>query len=363
LEALILKYAARTVISAGELPISDEELESLDNREADVLKLAALADTKVLHGVDTKVEALTNTTMSKLAGLDVTLTRLVDKSAITQKSLEDDKLKALLGWLSLVPVARHHREVSGRRLPGSAAWLLHHPEFKSFLISSSSSILLLHGVRGCGKSSAFSAVVDYLLPQPQANPATSPPCAYFYCQNSPSEPERASPGCILRSVVRQLAISPVDGAVNQVVVSAHEKEARVAQKMREDPSEPNVDECIRLTLDLTSANPAYICIDAVDELSETDRATLVEALHRVVSESASVVKVFLTSRDNVQLQALLESETKIRVTPASNVGDMKAFVEAQVEKAIQARRLLNGTASTELVNHISNALLKGSGEM
>ncbi|KAH6847603.1 ankyrin repeat-containing domain protein [Chaetomium sp. MPI-CAGE-AT-0009] len=354
---------ARALLSAAKLPISDDDLTSLTNREAEVLKLAVLADTKILRGIDTKIEALSNRTTNTFADLDEKLIRLVDTSVITQKALEEDKLKDLLGWLSLVPVARHHKDVAGRRLQGSAAWLIQHPDFRDFLSSSSSSILLLHGVRGCGKSTAFSAVVDHLLPQPQPNTAASPPCAYFYCQNSPSEPERASPACILRSLVRQLAIIPVNGAVKQVVVSAYEKETKVALKTREEPSKPTVDECIRHILDLTSANPAYICLDAVDELSEPDRACVIEALRRVVSESASVVKVFLTARDNTQLHALLESEAKIRVTPADNKDDVKAFVQMQVEKVIHSRRLLNGTASTELVNKISEVLLNGSGEM
>ncbi|KAL2130799.1 hypothetical protein VTI74DRAFT_5942 [Chaetomium olivicolor] len=52
--------------------------------------------------------------------------------------------------------------------------------------------------------------------------------------------------------------------------------------------------------------------------------TVLEAVARIIArskineESASVVKALLTSRDNTQLQALLESATKIRVTAASN---------------------------------------------
>lgn len=358
--------AVRTVRSALKLPINGDDLRSLDNREAEVLKLADLADAKVLYGVDTKIEALAKDTMSSLAGLDMKFVRLVDTAATMQQSLDDQRLKDLLEWLSLVPVARHHKEVSGRRLPGSAAWLIHHPDFKDWLVSSSSSILLLHGVRGCGKSTAFSAVVDHLLPQrqPHANTplaSATAPCAYFYCQNSPSERDRASPSCILRSIVRQLAVNTVDGMVNQVVLSAYDREVRLAP--RDDPSKPTIEESITLILDLTAPNPAYICIDAVDELADADRASLVESLQLVVSQSASVVKVLFTSRDNAQLQALLGLATKIRVTAASNEGDMKAFVALQVERAIQTRCLLNGTTSTELADHISAALLKGSGEM
>jgi hypothetical protein len=246
--------------------------------------------------------------MNGLAGLDSKFIRLIDTTAIVQQSLEDKKLQDLLGWLFLVPVARHHKEVSGRRLPDSAAWLVRHPDFNDWLILSSSSILLLHGVRECGKSTALSAVIDHLVPQPHATmTSATPPCAYFYCQHLPSEPDRASPNCILRSIVRQLAINPMDGAVNQVALSAYDREVRSAQKTRDDPREPTVAESITLILDLTSSNPAYICIDAVDELSHADRASLVGSLQRVVSESASVVKVLLTSRDDVQLQTLLES--------------------------------------------------------
>ncbi|EAQ91927.1 hypothetical protein CHGG_00162 [Chaetomium globosum CBS 148.51] len=318
---------ARTLLSAGKLPITDSDLKVLDRREEEVLRMIALVDTKVLHEVDTKMKALTNS----LTGLDAKLIRLIDTSATTQKTLKEDELQSLLGWLSMVPVAGHHKEVSGRRLPGSASWLIDHPEFKDWLASSPSSILLMHGVRGCGKFTAFSAVVDHLLPQSHGRMrTTTPPCGYFYCQSLPSELDRASPSCILRAIIRQLAINPVDGAVNQVVVSAYEWEAKVVRRTRDEPSKPTRDECIRLILDLTSANPAYICIDAIDELSDADRVSFVEALQRIVSQSANVVKVFLISRNNTQLQALLNSESKIRITPATSRRDVEAFVRAEV---------------------------------
>jgi hypothetical protein len=148
-----------------------------------------------------------------------------------------------------------------------------------------------------------------------------------------------------------------------MVISAYESEMKAVQMTRDEPSKPTVEECIRLTLALTSANPVYICIDAMDELSDTDRAVLVDAFQRIVSQSASVVKVFLTSRDSTHLEAVLNSETKIRITPGANSADVKAFVQTQVTKAMQTRCLLNGTASVALLRRISEALVEGSGEM
>ncbi|KAL2851169.1 hypothetical protein BJY01DRAFT_232985 [Aspergillus pseudoustus] len=329
-----------------QLAVSSEDIQALEAREAEVLKLASLADTKVLQALDTKVEQLT---------------------AGTTTSLETQRLADLLQWLSPTPVTLHHQAISAQRLPGSGQWLLKDPAFQHWEASSSSSLFVLHGVRGCGKSTIFSICVDHFGPSTspaQQKAVPTAPCAFFYCTDSPSQPDRASPEHVMRSIVRQLAVSPKDGSIDQGVLSVYERELKEAKAIRTDFRELSFEECIALILDLAMANPAYIAVDAVDELRAHDRATLLEGLRRVISESASVVKVLITSRDSVHLDNLLPQDAaKVRVNPDLNGGDVAAYVDHQLQAALQKRCILNGTVSSALIKKTSKALVKGSGEM
>ncbi|GMF75474.1 unnamed protein product [Aspergillus oryzae] len=350
-----------------QLAVSSEDVQALEAREAEVLKLASLADTKVLQALDAKVEQLTAGTTTVLQDLNARSARLMDLTAASHKSLETQRLADLLQWLSSTPVAQHHRAISAQRLPGSGQWLLKHPAFQQWEASSSSSLLVLHGVPGCGKSTIFSACVDHFrppTPPSQQIPVPTAPCAYFYCAESPAQPDRASPENVMRSIVRQLAVSPKDGAIDQGVLSVYERELQEAKAIKTDVRALSFEECIALILDLTMVNPAYIAVDAVDELQAQDRATLLEGLRRVISDSASVVKIFITSRDSVHLDNLLPQDAaKIRVTPDLNGGDVAAYVDHQLQTALQKCCILNGTVSSALVNQMSRALIKGSGEM
>ncbi|KAL4744654.1 hypothetical protein BDW72DRAFT_208843 [Aspergillus terricola var. indicus] len=357
----------RLLSGALQLAVSSEDIQALEAVEAEVLKLASLADTKVLQALDAKVEQLAAGTTTVLQDLNARSARLMDLTAARHKSLETQRLADLLGWLSPTPVALHHQAICAQRLPGSGQWLLREPAFQQWESSSSSSLLVLHGVRGCGKSTIFSVCVDHFgpsAPPSQQKAVLTAPCAYFYCADSPAQPDRASPEHVMRSIVRQLAVSPKDGAIDQGVLSVYQRELQEAKAVRTDLRKLSFGECIALILDLTIANPAYIAVDAVDELQAHDRATLLEGLRRVISESASVVKVFITSRDSVHLDNLLAQDAaKIRVTPDLNGGDVAAYVDHQLQTALQKRCILNGTVSSALINQTSKALVKGSGEM
>lgn len=323
-------------------------LDKINNAEAEVYKIASLADTEFLRNLDT------------------TTVRLLDKTVVIQKSLDEVKKAEFFAWLSSTPVAQHHHRINNQLIPGSGAWLLNHAKYQEWLNPSSSSMLLIHGVRGSGKSSILSAVVDSLKSPPTATVSSatqSPvPCSYFYCSNSPSEPDRGSPEGVLRALVKQLATYPDMGSVNQSVWSAYEKRLESVSD-RADLLQLEVDDCVTLLIDLSVQNPAYIAIDAIDELEEHSRATLISALQRLQNQSINVVKILLTSRDNAQIQALLPPAIQVRVAAAENRNDIQSFVEKQLTDIVDQRRLLNGNASNQLLLEIKQALLAGAQEM
>lgn len=157
-------------------------------QEAELLKIAGLSDTESLHY------------------LEASTVRLVDQASTIQKSLDEAKHIQLLNWLSLSRFARHQEALSEKRMPGSASWVFHHEEYRNWKISSLSSLLVLYGIPGSGKSNICSAVVDSFKSE-QVKNSLAAPIAYFYCSDSLSEPYRAQPAEVLRSILGQLIMS------------------------------------------------------------------------------------------------------------------------------------------------------------
>lgn len=130
--------------------------------------------------------------METLQKLETAFTRLSISAADASLSLADEKFKQVRDWISLSPYNRHHLYVSESRLPGTGQWLLNHPQYVDWLTSSCSSVLLLHGIIGSGKSTLTSLVIDSLsqtaahcpppaprvfstAPTPSGNKAALPP--------------------------------------------------------------------------------------------------------------------------------------------------------------------------------------------
>ena len=66
-----------------------------------------------------------------------------------------------------------------------------------------------------------------------------------------------------------------------------------------------VEDCTRLILELTKHNSATIVVDALDNCEESTRHELLEALDSVISKSTKTVKVFVSSRDDIDIVSTL----------------------------------------------------------
>ena len=323
-------------------------LQSIDDQEQEIMSLVSLAHSEILQG------------------LDMQMNRLMDASVVVHKTLLQQETIELLSWLSSTRVHDHHRFYSAGRLSGSGKWLIDHTIYRSWLESSSSSMLLLQGIRGCGKTVLTSIVIESLQ-QPNGLPSSvqGVPCLFFYCAGLAGEPDRAAPDSILRAIIRQLAVRPGHPTtVNELVTMVYDNKVACAQPDRIDLVPLTTEECISLLLSLTAANPAYIVIDAVDELPEESRATLLRALQRIMDESPNLVKVFISSRYCSHVDALLtDNVVKIQVSPQANLQDLQNFVRVQIDQVINNKRMLNGRVPLDLKLKVAKALIDGAGGM
>lgn len=300
---------------------------------------------------------------SLFSSLNDPIKRLLDQSSVSTHVLQGNEYLQLLQWLSPVPFSRHHKRHSESRIPSSGQWLLDHHQYVNWRNSSSSSMFLLHGILGSGKTSLASAVVDTFLRESfgQASPA---PTAYFYCTKNSAERERSNSDEIMRSILRQLTVSDRNSPiVHERVLREFEIRQAEAKADGFEIRRLQASECVRIILDITAANPATIILDAVDEIEYSLRHVLLSALTQIVQDSLNVVKVFVTSRDDSNIHALLPDALAVRIQKGHVNQDMDEFVHREVSMAIQNRRMLNGAVSDSLKQALTSVLLAGAGEM
>lgn len=101
-------------------------------------------------------------------------------------------------------------------------------------------------------------------------------------------------------------------------------------------------------------------IDALDECNAKRRHELLQALDNIIQKSASLVKVFVSSRDDNVIKCRLERSKNIFIEASDNGGDIERYVNAEVQKAVNDKRLLCGEVSEILREKISETLISGA---
>ncbi|KAK2784599.1 hypothetical protein FQN53_008426 [Emmonsiellopsis sp. PD_33] len=337
----------------------DNELREIAEDDKEVGNLARIFDTQVQQDIHSEVERVRQI----LETLQSPITRSVDASTVYAKTMKEQQFQDLLKWLSPVPFSHHHARHSGERLRDSTGWLLGHPQYASWKASSSSSLLLLHGVPGCGKTSLVSAVVDAFLDEKNKNPLAAP-VMYFYCGDSRVGRGRADPDEIMRSLIRQLAvIDKTEHKVHEEIQIDYERREALAKLDGFEVPWLRSSDCADLILKILGNNPATIVIDGVDEVEQHRRHTLLESLIRVRDESSSVIKIFLSSRDDSNIFARLPDAVMLRVQETNTRQDMELFVKYRVSTAIKNRNLLDGNVPPSLEDGLVKFLLDRAGEM
>ena len=334
---------ATRLLKAPFRSVDEDGKEEILSRESEVLKLAALVDAERLANIETQV------------------LRLADLSIASQKAVQEQEYLDVLRWLSQVPYSRHHEFHRETRVAGTGQWLIQHPYVRSWTSASSCSMLLLHGIPGCGKTALCSAIIDMYLDNMAKCPSLAP-LGYFYCNASESEPERRTPEGVLRSLARQLTVSNApQPTIHSAVLALHSKFLDDTTTDGFEIRKPNISDCVELIFAALDDNPATLIIDGLDEIDEPKR--LVDALHAITGRSKNVVNVFITSRDSPAIFAMLPSIQTIRITDDKNKADIRLFATNAVTGAISDHKLLNGNVPQTLKEQLVEALVSGAGEM
>ncbi|KAM0541390.1 hypothetical protein ACHAPJ_013263 [Fusarium lateritium] len=326
---------AKSVFWTGE-----DGIQKLLLQEDEVLKLAKLQDTADLRFLETAV------------------LRLRDQSNNNVRRIEEEELVGMISWLSTLPFPIHHETISQARTPDFGQWFLRHQDYRSWCESSSSCALWLHGITGSSKTHLFSMVVDSLLAANALQP-DSTPFAYFYCLGTDSEPERASTDGILTSILRQIAITESQNNVRDFLVSDFQRRSKSARLRALDLPKLTRKECVDLIIQVANEDPVTILVDAIDQIEDEHRYALLECLARVMSEAANVVKIFVTSRNGIDVLSAFPIAREIIISSDKTRDDMSDFIFRKVDDA----RLVSGRLSSHMRDVLAKALLNGAGEM
>ena len=119
----------------------------------------------------------------------------------------------------------------------------------------------------------------------------------------------------------------------------------------------SLEESISMLIRLTAKRRlSHIIIDALDECNRQEREHLLDALSKIMKESSGIVKVFISSRDDMDIVRSLAGGPNVLISAKNNQDDITTFVNIEVDKKIQQKRLLAGHVSENLRRKIKKVL-------
>jgi hypothetical protein len=176
---------------------------------------------------------------------------------------------------------------------------------------------------------------------------------YFYCKRD--ELDRQDPTKIMQSLVRQLSVQLPGHGVPKPVSDDYEKREENAFSSRH----LSFQECQKLIISLLDIYPqTTIAIDALDEIDRKSRNPFLKALSTIAQESKSLVKIFVSSRDDDDIILNLEAVPNLYIDAADNAGDIERFIHREINNSIDSGILLRGEVDDQLKRRIITGLVE-----
>ncbi|KAL8710758.1 MAG: hypothetical protein Q9220_004776 [cf. Caloplaca sp. 1 TL-2023] len=297
-----------------------------------------------------------------LASLEQPALRTVSLISDLHSNLKSNERRKLLSWLSTIRYREHHKTAYSTVMRGSGQWLQRKPAFTDWKTSSSSSTLWIHGIPGSGKSKLISTVIQDLISNKARKMATSA-IAYFYCSRDAAETTRADPDEIMRAILKQLCCFDASQPIHAVVAREYEKRKRDADEDGLEPLKLSLSDCKDLIIEIAEQLPMILVIDALDECDPLKRHGLLQALRDIVRDSASLIKIMVSSRDDSDIVCRLANVPNVYINSENNDDDINRFIDLELEKAIVEQRLLQGRVPDYLKGQILWELKGGANGM
>jgi len=200
---------------------------------------------------------------------------------------------------------------------------------------------------GAGKTFIASVAIDSFASDSQLGKL-----AYFYCNRA--EEDWRDPERILSALIHQLAqVETSKLSLLKPVVATYE----LRRAQGQERSRLSLAESQALLVQLADVyEQTTICVDALDEVEPLTRKSLLQALKFVMEKSKNLVKIFATTRMDVDIDQQFEMFPRIELQPDDNISDIERFIEERIQTSNMDRKLLDGAVSGELQAEICKVL-------
>jgi hypothetical protein len=169
------------------------------------------------------------------------------------------------------------------------------------------------------------------------NVGQSPPPAFFYCSRNPAERTRSDPKTILASLARQLSNLLPESPILKATIDVYTK--KEAQAFASGSLQ--IEESRDLIIQLINEYPlTTIVLDALDECNPETRTELLDVLEKILQNSSSLVKIFVSSRSEQDIVFQLQHYPGLEINSARNSNDIRAFIQSEAKELIEKRKLL-----------------------
>lgn len=173
--------------------------------------------------------------------------------------------------------------------------------------------------------------------------------AYFYCSRISGQVERGNPVDILKSLVLQLSC-PLRGLpIKANIVSKYESEK--ARGSRQAVFSIKESQELIIELLTTYYDSTTIVIDALDEVDLRIRTKLLDCLTLLVQPRKTIVKIFVSSRNEPDIFIRLGKSENVLINSTDNAADIELYIEGEIEG-----RLLLGRATKDLKERVKATL-------
>ena len=239
----------------------------------------------------------------------------------SQRAIE---YQEFLRQLSKLDFTAKQKESYSKRHAKTGQWLLESPDFQTWQQSTvgGSSVLWCPGNPGAGKTIITSIAVNHII---ESINGRRDAVVYIYCDYA--NKETRSIGNLLGSMVRQLIMQTSHA---EIVSELRAFLGQIAKNrnMTEDELSSWTENLSR------NFDVVYIFIDALDEIPEMSRDSLLTRLQQL---SSGNIRIFLTGRPHIEVEAIIPQAVTAEI--AAIDWDITNYLKSKIEESKRLVRI------------------------
>jgi archaellum biogenesis ATPase FlaH len=224
-------------------------------------------------------------------------------------------------------------------------WLTQTTQYQEWLQKDGSSVFMLSGKMGSGKSVLSAAIVDDILLQQLPTNCLR---TFFFCEHDNARSLTAR--TILGSLMRQCI--PLDEFPAMLETDLYEL------LDNEGPNGDSLGSFLVAHSDV--ARTHIIMIDGLDECSEFERQVVFATFNSLLKLSKPRFKFFLSGRDDIMpdVHEQLQADFRMTMSCPAVCNDIEAVIDASLNEKQRKRKLV--VQDSNLLHHVRAALISGA---